>query len=227
MNDVDILAKKIWDYLHTNHKIQKADCILVFGSEDILPAHRGCDLFFEGYAPIIIFSGNNKNEETITRPEAEIYRDIALKRGVPVKSIFVENKSFNTGQNTIFSKELIEKENLPHRKIIVVQKPYMERRTYATFKKFWAKPEIFVTSPQISYEEYIKNNPCDSKEVIINRIVGTLIRMREYPSLSFQIKQEIGDDVWVAGQELIRLGYDKYILKNNISLGEKILTNTR
>ena len=93
MNDVDIIAKKIWDYLHTNHKIQKADCILVFGSEDILPAHRGCDLFFEGYAPIIIFSGNNKNEETITRPEAEIYRDIALKRGLPVKSIFVENIS--------------------------------------------------------------------------------------------------------------------------------------
>lgn len=226
MNYIDTLTKKLWDYLHINHEIQKADCILVFGSEDTLPAHRGCDLFFEGYAPVIMFSGNNKNEEVVSRPEAEIYCDIALKRGIPEKVIFIENKSFNTGQNTIFSKKLIERENLPHKKIIVVQKPYMERRTYATFKKFWPDPEIFVTSPQISYEEYTKNNPCDSKEIIICRMVGTLVRMRDYPNLGFQIKQEINDDVWMAGQKLIKLGYDKYIFKSNISI-EKISINTK
>lgn len=227
MDNVDILAKKIWNYLHINHKIQKADCILVFGSEDALPAHRGCDLFFEGYAPIIIFSGNNKNEEVVLQPEAEIYRDIALKRGMPEKAIFIENESFSTGQNTIFSKQLIEKENLSHEKIIVVQKPYMERRTYATFKKFWPSPEIFVTSPKVTYEEYTKNNPCDSKKTIISRMVGTLIRMREYPKLGFQIEQEIGDNVWEAGQELIRLGYDNYIPKNKVLVEEIISINTK
>ena len=198
--------------MHMNHKIQKADCILVFGSEDSLPAHRGCDLFFEKYAPVIIFSGNNKNEEILSRPEAEIYFEIALKRGVPKEVIFIENRSFNTGENTLFSKKLIEEENIPHKKIIIVQKPYMERRVYATFKKIWPEPKIFITSPQITYEEYTKNNSCDDKETIINRMVGTLVRIREYPILGFQIKQEINDDVWEAGQDLIGLGYDKYVL---------------
>ena len=32
------------------------------------------------------------------------------------------------------------------KKFIVVQKPYMERRSYATFKKVWPEKEIIVTS---------------------------------------------------------------------------------
>ena len=213
MSEVDILAKKVWDYMHLNHQLEKADCLLVFGSSDMLPAHRACDLFFEGYAPVIVFSGKYGSKSILQIPEAELYAEIAVKRGVPKEVVFIEDQSTSIGENIMFSKALIEKANIPHQKIIVVQKPYMERRVYAAFKKQWSEPEIVVTSPQISYEEYLVKNSAYDKEGFINRIVGDLIRIREYPKLGFQIEQEIPDDVWAAGQELIKLGYDRYLPK--------------
>ena len=41
--------------------------------------------------------------------------------------------------------------------IIVVQKPFMERRSYATIMKQWPevdRPMIKIASPNISFEEY-------------------------------------------------------------------------
>ena len=39
-------------------------------------------------------------------------------------------------------------------------------------------------------------------------MVGDLQRIRLYPAMGFQIHQDIPADVWDAGQELIRAGYD-------------------
>lgn len=44
--------------------------------------------------------------------------------------------------------------NLKLNSFILVQKPYMDRRTFATFRKQWPEAECIVTSPQLSYEDY-------------------------------------------------------------------------
>ena len=31
----------------------------------------------------------------------------------------------------------------------------MERRSFATFKKLWPEKEVVVTSPQVSFDEYL------------------------------------------------------------------------
>ena len=51
------LAKILWDYHHMHHKISKADCILALGSHDLRVANRAADLWLEGWAPYIVFSG--------------------------------------------------------------------------------------------------------------------------------------------------------------------------
>jgi hypothetical protein len=43
-------------------------------------------------------------------------------------------------------------------------------------------------------------------------MVGDLQRIKEYPKLGFQIEQEIPKDVWEAWEELVKLGYIKYLL---------------
>ena len=213
MKEVDKYAKIIWDYMLMHNKLEKADLILVLGSKDLSPAKRAVELYFQEYAPVVIFSGNHGQNPTLAKPEAEIYRDLAISMGVPETHIYIENKSTNTGENVDFSKQLIQEKNIKADKIILVQKPYMERRTFATFKKRWLEPVILVTSPQISYENYTNQNYYDDKERIINRMVGDLIRIKEYPKLGFQIEQEIPEEVWQASQELIKMGYNKYILK--------------
>ena len=101
--------------------------------------------------------------------------------------------------------------------IIVIQKPYMERRAYASIKKQWPNVKCMVTSPQISYEDYFENSypeECrgqfDFKNRTINTMVGDLLRLKEYPKIGFQIEQEIPENVWQAGQKLLELGYNEY-----------------
>lgn len=208
-----ILAKKLWDYHHLNNTMAKSDCILALGSHDTRVADRAAELFLEGWAPILIFSGGlgNVTKGIWTESEADKFAAIAIKKGVPENAILIENKSTNTGENILFTQKILQEKNLDPQNFIVVQKPYMERRSYATFKKHWPDKDILVTSQQISFDEYPTSEiPI---ERIINIMVGDLQRIKIYPEKGFQIPQEIPSDVWDAFEQLVELGFDKHLAK--------------
>ncbi|OGH69244.1 MAG: hypothetical protein A2754_04200 [Candidatus Magasanikbacteria bacterium RIFCSPHIGHO2_01_FULL_47_8] len=211
--EVDTLAKVIWDYHHLNHQLKKADCIFVLGSHDTRVADYATDLFLQGYAPYLIFSGGLGNLTTgvFKKSEAEIFADIAKSKGVPEDKILIENKSTNTGENVQFTKQLLKDKGLDFTSFILVQKPYMERRTYATFRKVWPEKEFIVTSPQVSFEDY----PNDEipKEKVINIMVGDLQRIKVYPEKGFQIPQEIPQEVWEAYEKLVDAGFTQHLIK--------------
>ena len=214
INDkVIMLAKKLWDYHHLNDAMVKSDCILALGSHDTRVADRAAELFLEGWAPVLIFSGGlgNVTRGIWTETEADKFAAIAVKKGVPENAILIENKSSNTGENILFTQKLLQEKNLDPQNFIVVQKPYMERRSYATFKKHWPQKNILVTSPQISFEDY--PNSEIPVERVINIMTGDLQRIKIYPDKGFQIVQEIPDDVWDAFEQLVALGYDKHLAK--------------
>jgi len=212
---IDKLAKKIWDYQKLNEKLEKADCIFVLGCVDTRLAKRSSELYSDGWAPLILFSGNygTFSSKDFDKPEAEIFANIALKQGIPRNKILIENKSTNTGENIQFSRELLRKKGYDIKKIIAVTTPFSERRVYVTFKKQWPEMNFIVTSPQISFDDYPDNQ--FSKEKMINTMTGNLQRIKTYPEKGFQIVQEIPNEVWVAYQQLAKLGYDKYRLENN------------
>jgi uncharacterized SAM-binding protein YcdF (DUF218 family) len=207
------LAKKLWNYHQLHHTLEPSDCILVLGSMDTRTAERGADVYLQGYAPIILFSGGlgklTKNMWSGT--EADLFATIALDKGVPREAIFIENKSTNTGENILFTQQLLQEKNLNPERFIVVQKPYMERRSYATFKKHWPHKQLLVTSPLLSFEEY----PTDDipVEKLINMMVGDLQRIKLYPEKGFQIYQEIPDEVWNAYEQLVAMGFNKQLVK--------------
>jgi len=206
------LAKKVWDYHHLNHTVEKADCILVLGSHDLRVAERGAELFLQGLAPILIFSGGlgNLTKGVWDEAEADKFAAIAIKMGVPLEKIIIENKSTNTGENILFTKKLLSEKGLNFQSFIVVQKPYMERRTYATFMKQWPEKNIIVTSPQITFDDYpTAEIPLEN---VINIMIGDLQRIKLYPEKGFQIYQEIPEEVWTAYEKLIKLGFNKYLI---------------
>jgi uncharacterized SAM-binding protein YcdF (DUF218 family) len=207
------LAKKLWNYHQLHHTLTKSDCILVLGSHDLRVAERGADIYLQGLAPIIIFSGGlgNLTKGMWTETEADLFATIALDKGVPREAIFIENKSTNTGENILFTQQLLKDKNLDLQSFIVVQKPYMERRSYATFKKHWPEKTLTVTSPLLSFEEY--SNPEIPLERVINIMVGDLQRIKLYPQKGFQIYQEIPDDVWQAYEQLVEMGFDRHLVK--------------
>lgn len=213
---IQTLAETLWDYHLMKQEIAQADAILVLCSHDERVAERGVQLFHESWAPLLIFSGG---QGAITRqlwqePEAERFARIAIDLNVPRESILIEPESTNTGENIVFTKRLLAAKGLDPQRFIVVQKPYMERRSYATFRKFWPEKEVIVTSPQVSFGSYLAEytNRSLSAADVIGIMVGDLQRIKVYPARGFQIEQFIPDHVWYAFERLVHAGYDKYLI---------------
>ena len=206
------LAKIVWDYHHVNHKLSKADCILTLGSHDTRVADYAAQLYNEGWAPLLIFAGGlgRLTDGMWTKPEADLFAEIAEGHGVPKEAILIENRSTNTGENIQLVQKLLKEKRLDPQTFIVVQKPYMERRSYATFAKNWPGKTFVVTSPQISFEEY--PTPHIPLEQVIHIMVGDLQRIKVYPEKGFQVYQEIPDEVWQAYKRLVALGFDKQLI---------------
>jgi uncharacterized SAM-binding protein YcdF (DUF218 family) len=196
------------------HELVKADCILALGSHDLRVADRAAELYLQGWAPLVIMSGGlgNLTQNMWTESEADKFARIAIEKGVPADAILVENKSANTGENILFTQQLLQQKGLDPQNFIVVQKPYMERRSYATFKKHWPNKNLLVTSPQLAFEEYATADiPMDR---VINIMVGDLQRIRFYPAKGFQVYQEIPAEIWDAYERLVQLGFDKHLVKD-------------
>jgi uncharacterized SAM-binding protein YcdF (DUF218 family) len=211
-----LLVERLWNYHQLHHSLSKSDAVLVLCSHDTRVAERGAQLFLDGWAPLLIFSGGLG---TITRqlweePEADRFAKIAIAMGVPAERLLIENTSTNTGENVLFTKRLLHDRGIGATKLIVVQKPYMERRSFATFKKVWPEPELVVTSPRVALDAYLNqySNAALSTDDVISIMVGDLQRIRVYPEKGFQIPQEIPGEVWEAYEELVRLGYDSRLV---------------
>jgi len=217
-NEVDRSAKIIWDYMLLHHELKPCDAVFGLGTSDTEVARRAAQLFLEGYGKFLIFAGDSGEAHgkalVFDKPEAEVFADIAIEMGVSKDKIIIENKSTNTGENILFVKKLLLEKGLDLHSFLLVQKPTMERRTYATFKKQWPEAECFVTSPQFSYEEY--TGGIQEKDFILNVMVGDLQRIKEYPVRGFQIQQEIPSEVWVAYNNLVALGYTKYMIPTRV-----------
>ncbi|MFC0773210.1 YdcF family protein [Terrimonas alba] len=208
------LAQQLWDYHHVNHQLSKADCILALGSHDLRVADRAAELYLAGWSPLVIMSGGlgNFTQNMWTEKEADRFATVAIQKGVPAEAILIENQSSNTGENILFTQQLLLQRGLDPHSFIVVQKPYMERRSFATFKMHWPEKHLIVTSPQMTFAEY--PNEEIPMERVINIMVGDLQRIKLYPAKGFQIHQDIPDDVWEAYEQLVALGYDTHLVKD-------------
>jgi uncharacterized SAM-binding protein YcdF (DUF218 family) len=214
---IKALVETLWAYHHLGHALSRADAILVLCSHDTAVAERGAQLFLDGWAPLLIFSGGlgSITRDLWTEPEADQFAAIAVRMEVPRERILIENRSTNTGENVLFTKQLLADGGLSPQSFILVQKPYMERRSYATFRKLWPEKEAIVTSPQVSLDEYLEkysneNIPVDE---VVSIMVGDLQRVKLYAEKGFQIPQEIPPHVWAAFEALVAAGYDSRLVR--------------
>lgn len=216
--DIYALAKKLWDYHHMNQGLEKADCLLVLGSHDLRVAVWGAELFHLGWAPIMIVSGGMAHKGDLLetgwdRPEAEVFCEAMTDLGVPADRMILEARSTNTGENFRLVKTLLSERGLDFQRFIVVTKPYMERRAFATARKEWPGKAVIVTSPGISFEDYLEGE--DSKEDMISIMVGDLQRIMVYPERGYQIPQDVPEEVREAFNKLIDAGYNKHLIEGN------------
>lgn len=214
-NLIDDYARILFDYHFLKQPLKKADCIFVLGSHDPSVADYAAQLYKEGFGSGIIFSGGvvrpiGELRNTVPKTEAEAFFDIALSKGVPAEAIFLENEATNTGENFILTKRLLKDRKLPFRSFILVQKPYMIRRTYATAMVQFKEFEFRVSALPDTYDSYLERCLAGgiSKERVISNMTGDLQRLKIYPDKGFLIAMDIPVEVWAAYEQLLELGFE-------------------
>ena len=208
---VEQAVQCVWDYHQLGHELVASDAIFVLGSHDLRVADRAAELFFEGLAPLVILSGGfgNLTRHLFAAPEAELLAERVRRLGVPDAALLVENRATNTGENVQFTRALLAGRGLAVRRLIAVQKPYMERRTYATIRQQWPEVEVRVTSPRLGFADYCAVIPRDD---VIHIMVGDLQRIMEYPALGYMIAQPVPEEVRAAFDQLVAAGYVRHLL---------------
>ena len=207
----------IWNYLCLNQTPQQADVIVGFGNFNTDIARRAAELYHQGYAPKILFTGGlgRNTEGLLPEPEAVRFARVAMECGVPKKDILLEDKSANTKENIEFTRQLLEKQGIPHDRILGVHQPFMERRITAAMGVYWPELDFSVTSPQVSIPEYLQRAKEQgiSENASISVIVGDFQRMDLYAKLGFQLPQHIPEEAWQAFRQLVAMGYDRQLAK--------------
>jgi uncharacterized SAM-binding protein YcdF (DUF218 family) len=205
-------SKVIWDYHHMRHELRPCDVAIGLGSHDLGVATFAAELYERGLFKLLVFSGANSPDTTARFPHGEAYhyREHAIDLGVPESVILVEPHATNTGENISLSRPLIIQAGITPESLMLISKPYMERRAYATCRKVWPDVNVVCASVSLSFEDYVIS--IDDIKLVIDMLVGDLQRVIEYPKRGFAIEQAVPAEVYAAYNRLLQSGYDSRLL---------------
>ncbi|MDF2152465.1 YdcF family protein [Vibrio sp. CAU 1672] len=194
----------LWGYMQLGHELQPADCLFVMCSNDMRVAEHAAALYHQKLAPLVIFSGGEGRftDGLFDTSEAETFAAIARMAGVPGEAILLETQSRNSGENVRFTEQLLKNQGLHCSSLILVQKPFMERRAIATFEKQWQSPysRLQVSSTAHSFFDYINEDM--PLMMVLEALMEDFSRIKHYPAKGFQTTQPIPDHVADAYQVL-------------------------
>jgi uncharacterized SAM-binding protein YcdF (DUF218 family) len=157
--------------------------------------------------PLIVFTGATSptTRDRMPRGEAEHYRERAMELGVPADAILVEPRARNTGENIRFSRALLEEHRSAVSSVLLVSKPYEERRAYATARKLWPEVEWVSASTPITLDDYVDS--IGDARLVIDMLAGAQQRLMIYPQQGFMIEQLVPEDVAAAYERLRDAGF--------------------
>lgn len=189
------------------HEPRPCSVTVGLGSHDLGVADTTAELYHRGFAPLIVLTGatSRTTRDRMPRGEAEHHRERALELGVPADAILVDPNARNTGENIRFSRALLAERGIDVSSVLLVSKPYEERRAYATARKLWPEVEIVSASAPMTLAEYVAS--IQDARLVPDMLVGAQQRLLIYPDQGFMIRQEIPEPVTAAYDRLCDAGF--------------------
>jgi uncharacterized SAM-binding protein YcdF (DUF218 family) len=205
-------AHLVWDYQSLGHQLRPCSAGIGLGSHDLGVASYSAHLYHQGLFPVLVFTGATSptTAARFPRGEAVHYREHARELGVPDAAILVEPKAKNTGQNAVFSREVLAEAGMVPASVLVVCKPYEERRSYATFRKVWPEVEVICASEPVDFAAYVDG--IGDAKLVIDMLVGAMQRVMLYPERGFTIAQDVPEEVRAAFKRLAAAGFDSRLI---------------
>ncbi|MEU4985126.1 YdcF family protein [Streptomyces sp. NPDC021969] len=205
-------TRRLWEYHQMGHTPRPCSVAIGLGSHDLGVADTAADLYERGMVPLIVFTGATSptTRERMPRGEAVHYRERVLELGVPSSAVLVEPRARNTGENIRFSRELLQEDDVDVSSVLLISKPYEERRAYATARKLWPEVEIVSASSPMTLNEYVDS--IGDARMVIDMLVGALQRLLVYPEQGYLISQPVPADVIEAYERLCQAGFTSRLL---------------
>lgn len=205
-------AVSIWDYHQMHHDLRPCEVAIGLGSHDLGVAEYAAELYHRGLFPLVVFSGATSptTRARFPRGEAIHYREHALSLGVPAEAIAVETEAGNTGANITLSRALLSGLGIMPSSVLLISKPYMERRAYATTRLVWPEVDPICTSEPLKFDAYLES--IGDPRLVLDMLVGDLQRVIEYPKKGFAIEQDVPESVREAYHRLIDAGYTSRLM---------------
>jgi uncharacterized SAM-binding protein YcdF (DUF218 family) len=205
-------ALVIWDYHQMHHPLRPCSAGIGLGSHDLGVATLAADLHQAGLFPVLVFTGANSptTAARFPRGEAVHYAEHAIMLGVPQSAIIIEPKAANTGQNIEFARRALATAQITVSSVLLISKPYMQRRAFATARKLWPEVDIVCASETLTFDDYLKSIGDD--KLVIDMLVGDLQRVIEYPARGFAVAQDVPGAVMDAYRRLLAASFDSRLL---------------
>ncbi|MEV4993190.1 YdcF family protein [Streptomyces niveus] len=212
-------ARLLWDFHQMHHEPRPCSVAVGLGSHDLGVADTAVDFYRRGMVPLIVFTGatSRTTVERMPRGEAVHYRERALALGVPAAAVLVEPRARNTGENIRFSRALLAEADVKVSSVLLISKPYEERRAYATARKLWPEVEIVSASTPMTFEAYVDS--IGDGRLVLDMLVGALQRLMIYPKQGFMISQPVPNDVAAAYERLRHEGFTSRIVADDPPIG--------
>ncbi|MFF9027472.1 YdcF family protein [Streptomyces iakyrus] len=210
-------ARLLWGYHFMHHAPRPCSVAVGLGSHDLGVADVTAELYHRGMAPVIVFTGATSptTRARMPRGEAVHYRERALQLGVPESAVLLEPRATNTGENIELTKAVLAEAGVEVSSVLLVSKPYEERRSYAMMRKMWPDVEVVCASTSMSLEEYADS--IGDARMVIDMIVGALQRVLVFPRLGLAIEQDVPDTVEAAFQRLCVEGFTSRLMPADVA----------
>ncbi|WP_181788717.1 YdcF family protein [Streptomyces phytophilus] len=210
-------AQRLWDFQQMGHEPRPCSVAIGLGSHDLGVADTAADLYHRGMMPLIVFTGatSRTTRDRMPRGEAEHYRERARERGVPAGAILVEPRARNTGENIRFSRALLEERDVPVSSVLLISKPYEERRACATARKLWPGVEWLSASTPMTLTAYVDS--IGDARLVLDMLVGAQQRLLVYPRQGFMVEQTVPGDVAAAYRRLRDAGFTSRLVPDEPS----------
>lgn len=195
------------------HELRSGDAGIGLGSHDLGVADYAARLYHRRLFPLLVFSGamSPTTAHRFPRGEAIHYRDRAVELGVPASSILVEPSATNTGENVEYARAVLTDRGARVDSVVLISKPYMERRAFATCRKLWPEVDVICASEPLEFDDYVTT--IGDPRLVLEMVVGDLQRVIEYPRMGYAIDQQVPEGVLAAYRRLIDAGFTSRLMQ--------------
>lgn len=122
-----------------------------------------------------------------------------------------------SGKNIRFSRALLEEADIDVSSVLLISKPYEERRAHATARKLWPGVEFVSASSPMTSEQYVASIQDD--RLVIDMLVGALQRLLIHPAHGFMVADAVPDEVTAAYERLSRAGFTSRLVAGGTETG--------